>query len=194
MIDDAAKANLYNYLKHEREAVLAKLDGLSEYDVRRPLTVTGTNLLGLVKHLATWEARYLGEVFGRPFPEPLPQWDVEAELLADMWATERESRSDIIDRYRRVWKHSDATVDALTLDATGRVAWWQDAEVPLFNILVHLLAETSRHAGHADILREALDGAVGTDAEDMSEERHDPAFWAERREEIEAAARSAGRR
>ena len=151
--EEAAKANLYNFLKHEREAVLAKLDGLSEYDVRRPLTHTGTNLLGLVKHLATWEARYLGEVFDRPFPEPLPRWDVEAERLAGMWATERESRSDIIDRYRRVWEHSDATVDALTLDSTGRVAWWQDAEVPLFNILVHLLAETSRHAGHADILR-----------------------------------------
>ena len=105
-----------------------------------------------------------------------------------MWATERESRSDIIDRYRRVWEHSDATVEALTLDATGRVAWWQDAEVPLFNILVHLLAETSRHAGHADILREELDGAVGTDAEAMAVERHDPAFWADRREEIEAAA------
>lgn len=139
MIDDAAKANLYDYLKHEREAVLAKLDGLSEYDVRRPLTVTGTNLLGLVKHLATREARYLGEGFDRPFPEPLPRWDVEAERLGDMWAAERESRSDIIDRYRRVWEHSDATVDTLTLDATGQVAWWQDAEVPLFNVLVHCL-------------------------------------------------------
>lgn len=73
MNEDAAKANLHSYLKHEREAFLAKLDGLSEYDIRRPLTVTGTNLLGLVKHLATWEARYLGEVFGRPFPEPLPR-------------------------------------------------------------------------------------------------------------------------
>jgi hypothetical protein len=172
--------------------VLAKLVGLPEYDVRRPLTGTGTNLLGLVKHLATWEARYLGEVFDRPFPEPLPRWDVEAERLADMWATERESHSDITERYRRVWDHSDATVDALPLDATGRVAWWQDAEVPLFNILVHLLAETSRHAGHADILREALDGAVGTDAEAMGEKQHDPSFWAERRAEIEAAARSAG--
>jgi hypothetical protein len=76
--------------------------------------------------------------------------------------------------------------------ATERVAWWQDAEVSLFNILVHLLAETSRHAGHADILREALDGAVGTDAEAMGEKQHDPALWAERRAEIEAAARSAG--
>jgi len=192
-VDDAgAKANLYGYLKRERKAVLAKLDGLSEYDMRRPLTVTGTNLLGLVKHLATWEARYLGEVFGRPFPEPLPRWDVEVELLADMWATEYESRSDIVGRYRRVWEHSDATVAALALDATGRVAWWQDAEVPLFNILVHLVAETSRHAGHADILREELDGAVGTDAEAMTEEDHDSEFWRQRREEIEAAAKSAG--
>ncbi|CAM3952829.1 DinB family protein [Janibacter anophelis] len=191
MNEDAAKANLHSYLKHEREAILAKLDGLSEYDIRRPLTVTGTNLLGLVKHLATWEARYLGEVFGRPFPEPLPRWDVEAERLADMWATEHESRSDIVERYRRVWDHSDATVSDLPLDATGRVSWWQDAEVPLFNILVHLLAETSRHAGHADILREALDGAVGTDAEAMAQKQHDPAFWAERRDEIEAAARAA---
>lgn len=193
MDDEAAKTNLHNYLKHEREAVLAKLDGISEYDVRRPLTATGTNLLGLVKHLATWEARYLGEVFGRPFPEALPRWDLEAERLADMWATENESRDAVVDRYRRVWDHSDATIAALALDATGRVAWWQDAEVPLFNILVHLLAETSRHAGHADILREELDGAVGTDAEAMTAEQHDAAFWQERRGHIEAAARSAGR-
>ncbi|WP_439937409.1 DinB family protein [Nocardia sp. N13] len=188
----AAKANLHTYLQHEREAVLAKLEGLSEYDVRRPLTVTGTNLLGLVKHLATWEARYLGEVFGRPFPEPLPRWDVEAERLADMWATEGESRDDVVDRYRRVWAHGDATVEALDLGATGRVAWWGDAEVPLFNVLVHLLAETSRHAGHADVLREGLDGAVGTDAEAMTAEGHDAAFWSDRRAEIEAAARAAG--
>jgi hypothetical protein len=189
---DAAKANLHTYLQHEREAVLAKLDGLSEYDVRRPLTVTGTNLLGLVKHLATWEARYLGEVFGRPFPEPLPRWDVEAERLADMWATEDESRDHVVDRYRRVWAHGDATVEALDLGATGRVAWWGDAEVPMFNVLVHLLAETSRHAGHADVLREELDGAVGTDADAMAAEGHDAAFWAQRRAEIEAAARAAG--
>ena len=103
----AAKANLHGYLQHEREAVLANLEGLSEYDVRRPLTTTGTNLLGLVKHLATWEARYLGEVFGSPFPEPLPRWDVEEERLADMWATEHESREDVVGRYRRVWEHDD---------------------------------------------------------------------------------------
>ncbi len=192
MDDKAAKINLHNYLKHERQAVLAKLEGLSEYDARRPLTVTGTNLLGLVKHLATWEARYLGEVFDRPFPETLPRWDVEADRLADMWATEDESRQAVVDRYQRVWAHSDVTVGSLALDDTGRVPWWGNAEVPLFNVLVHLLAETSRHAGHADILREQLDGAVGTDADAMAEQQHDAAFWTERRKKIEAAARSAG--
>lgn len=191
MDDSAAKANLHNYLKHEREAVLAKLDGLSEYDVRRPLTATGTNLLGLVKHLATWEARYLGEVFDRPFPEPLSRWDVEDERLADMWATEHESRADVVHRYRRVWAHSDATVAALDLGSTGRVEWWGDAEVPLFNVLVHVLAETSRHAGHADILREGLDGAVGIDAEAMAVDAHDADFRTRRNAEIEAAARAA---
>ena len=192
MNEDAAKANLHNYLKHEREAVLAKLDGLSEYDVRRPMTATGTNLLGLVKHVATWEARYLGEVFGRPFPEPLSRWDVEADRLADMWATEHETREDIVERYRRVWAHSDATIDALDLESVGHVEWWPRDEVTLFAVLVHLLAETTRHAGHADILREEVDGAVGTDAEAMAEPQHDAAFWAEHRATIERVARAVG--
>ena len=191
MIDDFAKTYLHNYLRGVRQAMLDKVDGLSEYDARRPLTTTGTNLLGLIKHLATWEARYFGEVFDRPFPEPLPRWDIEAERLADMWATEDESLRNIIDRYRRVWDHSDATIKALAIDAPGHVAWWPRPEVKLFDILVHMLAETSRHAGHADILREGLDGAVGTDAESMAVQRHDAAFWAEQRAKIEQAARAA---
>jgi len=192
VIDDCAKAYLHDYLREVREAMLAKVDGLSEYDARRPLTATGTNLLGLIKHLSTWEARYFGEVFDRPFPQPLPRWDVEAERLADMWATEHESRRNIVDRYRRVWDHSDVTVDALAIDAPGHVAWWPRPDVKLFDILVHMLAETSRHAGHADILREELDGMVGTDAESMALRKHDAAFWAEQRAKIERAARAAG--
>jgi hypothetical protein len=191
MADDHMKTYLRDYLRDVRQAMLAKVDGLSEYDARRPLTITGTNLLGLIKHLATWEARYFGAVFDRPFPEPLPRWDVEAERLADMWATEHESRADIVDRYRRVWEHSDATIDALALDAPGHVEWWPRPEVKLFDILVHMLAETSRHAGHADILREEIDGAVGTDAESMARKKHDAAFWEERRTKIELVARAA---
>ncbi|MFV8126981.1 DUF664 domain-containing protein [Streptomyces syringium] len=71
MIDEFAKDNLHGRLRRDRKALFWKLDGLSEYDARRPLTATGTNLLGLVKHVATVEARYFGEVFDRPSPEPL---------------------------------------------------------------------------------------------------------------------------
>ncbi|MDX6280698.1 MAG: hypothetical protein QOH03_1769, partial [Kribbellaceae bacterium] len=74
MIDDGAKEFLHGELRDLRAAVVWKLDGLSEYDVRRPLTTTATNLLGLVKHLALYESRYFGEVFDRPFPEALPRW------------------------------------------------------------------------------------------------------------------------
>lgn len=75
MIDDFAKAYLHHQLRTVREVLVWKLDGLSEYDIRRPLTATGTNLLGLVKHRAYSDARYFGEVFGRPFPGPVPQWN-----------------------------------------------------------------------------------------------------------------------
>ena len=74
MIDAFAKDYLHGDLRDVRAAMLWKLDGLAEYDVRRPLTATGTNLLGLIKHLTSTEARYFGDVFGRPFPERLPWW------------------------------------------------------------------------------------------------------------------------
>jgi uncharacterized damage-inducible protein DinB len=161
------KADLRRYLQLARDALLWKLEGLSDYDARRPLVPTGTNLLGLVKHVASVEAGYLGDTFGRPFPEPLPWLDEGAEPDADMWATADESRDDIIGLYRRVWTHSDATLDALALDATGQVPWWPPdrREVTLHRILVHLIAETDRHAGHADIVRELIDGAAGLRAD-----------------------------
>jgi Protein of unknown function (DUF664) len=190
MIDEFAKEYLHHDLRNIRETMLWKLDGLPEYDVRRPLTVTGTNLLGLVKHLSTSEARYFGEVFGRPFPEPLPRWDDAAEDDTDMWATEHETREEIIDRYRRVWEHSDATIAALAIDSPGHVPWWPRPNVKLFNILVHVLTETSRHAGHADILREQLDGSTGAAAE-YAHLEPDKATWAARRATIESAARAA---
>ncbi len=189
MIDDFAKDYLHDDLRWIREALLWKLDGLSEYDIRRPLTITGTNLLGLVKHLSISESRYFGEVFGRPFPEPLPRWDDLGARGTDFWVTEHESRAEIIDRYRRVWEHSDATISELDIDAPGHVPWWPRPDVKLFNILVHVLTETSRHAGHADILREQLDGAVGVAAEGSSQ--RDAAFWDDRRATIEQAARAA---
>ncbi|WP_055701531.1 DinB family protein [Streptomyces silaceus] len=190
MIDDAGKEHLHNRLRGLREAMLWKLDGLGEYDIRRPLTSTGTNLLGLVKHLAVWESRYFGEVVGRPFPEDLPRWDDEAASGTDLWATEHESREDIIGLYRRVWAHADATIAAHSLDSPGHVPWWPQPDVQLFNILVHLLSETSRHAGHADILREQLDGSTGTTAAHVPS-HHDAASRQEQYALIERAAKAA---
>lgn len=191
MIDAYAKTYLHDELRWIREAVLSKLDGLSEYDVRRPMTATGTNLLGLVKHLSFWEARYFGEVFGRPFPEPLPGWDDESERGADLWATEHETRAEIIDRYRRVWDHAGTTISNLDIDASGYVPWWPSPDVKLFNVLVHMIGETSRHAGHADILREQIDGAVGLVGSSGAGQETDSASWENRRSEIERAARAA---
>jgi hypothetical protein len=185
VIDDDAKTYLHDELRWIREAMLSKLDGLGEYDVRRPLAPTGTNLLGLIKHLATWEARYFGEVFGRPFPEPLPPRGT------DMWATEHETRAEIVGRYRRVWAHSDVTITGLGIGAPGHVPWWPRPDVTLFKILVHLLTETNRHAGHADILREQVDGAVGVDAESTTTREQDAAVRKSRYAEVERAARAA---
>jgi len=191
MIDDFAKEYLHSGLRKIREVMLWKLDGLCEYDIRRPLTSTGTNLLGLVKHQTLSESRYFGEVFDRPFPESLPRWDDLEARGADMWATEHDTREEIIDRYRRVWEHSDATVTALAIDSPGYVPWWPRPNVKLFNVMVHILTETSRHAGHADILREQLDGSTGTTAEYASSQR-DAAFWEAQRAKIEQAAKAAG--
>jgi len=190
------KADLGRYLQRGREALVWKLDGLSEYDVRRPLVPTGTNLLGLVKHVASVEAGYLGGTFDRPFPESLPWLDDDAEPNADMWATADESRQQVIGLYHRVWAHSDATIEALELDAVGRVPWWpaERAEVTLHRILVHMIAETNRHAGHADIVRELIDGASGWLAgNDNLPEGVDAAWWESHRARLEEAARQAAR-
>jgi Protein of unknown function (DUF664) len=161
MTDFDSKGNLHHYLRGARSAVVWKLDGLSEYDLRRPLTGTGTNLLGLVKHLSGVELLYFGVAFGR-FPAEVPDWFGEdMEPNADMWATEAEASRQIIDTYRAAAAHADATIAALALDDVGFAPWLDVPEVTLHRVLVHVLAETERHAGHADLVRELVDGAVG---------------------------------
>jgi uncharacterized damage-inducible protein DinB len=187
------KADLRRYLQAGRDALVWKLEGLSEYDVRRPLVRTGTNLLGLVKHVASVESGYLGDTFGRPFGEPLPWLDDSAEPNADMWATVEESRDRIVGLYHRVWAHSDATIDALPLDAVGHVAWWpaDRSEVTLHRILVHMIAETDRHAGHADIVRELIDGAAGLRDDNDTMAPGDQAWWESYRDRLEGVAQQA---
>jgi uncharacterized damage-inducible protein DinB len=189
------KADLRRYLQEAREAITWKLDGLSEYDLRRPMTQTGTNLLGLVKHLIGVEVGYLGYSFGRPFAEPVDWVGPHVEPGADRWATAGQSRDYLVGMYRRSWTHSDATIETLSLDAVGRVVWWpqEDSQSTLHRVLVHVIAETQRHAGHADIVRELIDGAVGKHphADDMAP--GDKAHWDNFRNQLENLAQEAAR-
>jgi hypothetical protein len=145
--------------------------------------------------VASVTAGYFGDTFDRPFGERLPWFEDGAEPNADMWATAEESREEILGLYRRAWAHADATIEALPLDATGHVPWWppERNEVTLHRILVHMLAETDRHAGQADIVRELIDGAAGLRAESSNLAPGDASWWAEYRERVERAAREAAR-
>jgi uncharacterized damage-inducible protein DinB len=195
MTDSDAKADLRRYLQVAREALLWKLEGLSEYDVRRPLTPTGTNLLGLVKHLAYVEMGYFGGTFGRPVEHAQVWVDDEDDTPNwDMWATAAESRESVVSLYRLAWAHADATIEALPLSAVGRVPWWQDdrAEVTLHRVLVHVVAETDRHVGHADIVRELIDGSAGLRAgNDNLPPGVDDSWWAGYRDRLDREARAA---
>ena len=186
------KADLHRYLRAAREALLWKLDGLAEYDIRRPLTPTGTNLLGLVKHLAGVELWYFGDAFGRP-PRERPWSADDARNNADFWATADESRDQITGMYRRAWAHADQTIETLSLDAIGHVPWWpaDRQEVTLHRILVHVVAETNRHAGHADIVRELIDGAAGLQPDNDNLRARDPGSWQSYRDQLERVAQRA---
>jgi hypothetical protein len=158
------KGELHRSLKATRQALLSRLEGLCEYDLRRPMTPTGTNLLGLVKHLASMEHIYLGSSFGHPPPVTLPPWD-ESEPNAEMWARARESSESVISLYQQACAHADRTIAELELDAPGSVAHWnQDQrDTTLGALLIWMVWETAQHAGHADIVRELIDGTAGAD-------------------------------
>ena len=187
------KETLVQYLQGARDSMLWKLEGLSEYDVRRPMTPTGTNLLGLVKHLASVELGYFGETFGRPSGIELPWWSDDADPNEDLFATAEESREWVVDLYRRAWAHAAVTFAENDLDTVGHVAHWGNEPVTLHRILVHVATETHHHAGHADILRELIDGAAGflRTKSNLPDDGYD---WAGYRQRVEDAARATGQR
>ena len=179
-------AELQRYLQDSRAVVVGSLDGLSEYDARRPLTPTGTNLLGLVKHLTGIELGYLGDSAGRPAPFTLP-WNEDGSVWegADMWATADESREQLLAWYRTAWEHSDTSIATIPLDAPARVAWWDESrrDTTFGHLLVRVLAETAQHAGHCDIVRETIDGYAGSNTDDVPDDE-----WAAYVARIQAAA------
>ncbi len=184
---NTTKGALIRYYNVAHEAVLWKFDGLSEYDLRRPMTPTGTNLLGLVKHLAMVEAGYFGVTFARPDVVSFPEGQ---GTNADMYATVDESSADIIASFREVWTTAQATIDELNLDSEGHVPWWGEAGNPvtLARIMVHVTTEIYRHLGHMDIARETIDGATGMrdGAENMPELGDQD--WLAYREKLESIA------
>ena len=180
------KEELHRKLQASRAALLSKLDDLSEYDRRRPMTPTGTNLLGLVKHVAGLEYFYLGESFGRPAPESM-SWVEDGSIWdgADMWAKPEESGEYIIGLYRRACAHADGVVAVLDLEAPGTVAHWPEdrRDTTLGVLLIRMVAETAQHAGHADIIRELIDGKGGPDQDAIDEPT-----WREFVAQVQAAA------
>jgi hypothetical protein len=181
------KQDLHAKLTARRAAILAKMHGLNEYDQRRPMTPTGTNLLGLVKHLAGLEYAYLGDAVGRPAAETLP-WVEDGSIWdgADMWATADDKSDDLVALYRRACAHADASIAVLDLDAPATVSHWpvDRRETTLGFLLIHMIAETAQHAGHADIIREMIDGVAGMGQGDSTDEES----WRAYVERIQTAA------
>lgn len=150
------KESLHVALDRHRDVVLWKLRGLDDEQLRRPMTPSGTSLLGMVKHLAAVEYGWFCDTFGRS-TEPLP--DVDADPEADMRVEPGESTTDIVAFYGRARAAADAVIDELGIEHVG-TAWFGEP-VTLRWVLIHMVEETARHAGHVDILRELIDGAAG---------------------------------
>ena len=150
------KESLHTSLDRHRDAVLWKLEGLGDDDLRRAMTPSGTNLLGLVKHLAAVEYNWFCETFGRE-TEPLP-FD-EDDPDADLRVRPDESTEDVLAFYARARAAADKAIEEVGLEQTG-TAWFGDA-VTMRWVLIHMIEETARHNGHLDILREMLDGTTG---------------------------------
>ncbi|MFF9275427.1 DinB family protein [Streptomyces griseosporeus] len=151
------KTTLLAALDSHRDAVVWKLEGLDEEAARRPMTPSGTSLLGLVKHLASVEYGWFVETFGR---EREPLW-FDPYTDEDMRATADETTTGLLAFYARARTAANAVITELPLDTVGTPPWRPDRSVTLRWVLTHMLTETARHAGHMDIVRELIDGATG---------------------------------
>ena len=152
----AEKESLKVSLDRHRDAVLWKLEGLGDDDLRRSMAPSGTSLLGLVKHLGSVEYGWFCDTFGREI-EPLPFDDDDPD--ADLRVRPEETTEDILAFYGRARAAADQAIDELDVEDTG-TAWFGEA-VTMRWVLIHMIEETARHAGHVDILRELIDGMAG---------------------------------
>jgi len=137
-------------MQYQRESLEKKVDGVTEEDARRVLVPSGTTLLWLMKHMARAELLWVAHRFAG-----------EDLTDADDTVQPGDTLTAAIEYYRATWHRVDAiAADAPSLDEPCR-ALGDDSPVNLRWVLMHLLEETARHAGHADILRELIDGDTG---------------------------------
>ncbi|HET6503501.1 MAG TPA: DinB family protein [Amycolatopsis sp.] len=150
------KENLHASLNRQRDVVLWKLDGLGDEEVRRPMTPSGLTLLGVVKHLGAVEYSWFRQCFGRS-TEALPF--AEHDEDAAFRVRPEDTAARVVAFYRRARAAADEVIGELDLETLGSA--WSGRTVSLRWVLVHMIEETARHAGHLDILRELTDGATG---------------------------------
>ena|SRR5690349_16500470 len=148
---------LTQQLDFHRATLLRKLEGLDEDQLRRPMTASGLSLLGLVKHLAETEHGWFLNIYGGLAEPDLFSSDGHPD--ADFRVGPDETADALVGQYLRTCERARAVVAAGGLDDV--VATPSGAEANLRAILVHMIQETARHNGHADIIREAIDGATG---------------------------------
>jgi ribosomal protein S18 acetylase RimI-like enzyme/uncharacterized damage-inducible protein DinB len=147
----AERDTLLAFVTYLRECLIAKLDGMSEQDARRPMVASGTSLLGLVKHVAGMEHRWIAYSFAGGSAEDIP----DEELVSD------DTIASVIAAARAVGEQTERIVEGCDDVETPAAETFGGQPLTLRWILVHLVEEIGRHAGHADILREQIDGTVG---------------------------------
>jgi hypothetical protein len=141
------------FLTFARESVLKKTDGLDDEQLRRPMVGSGTNLLGLVWHLTIAERYWFGyHVSGLESEE---SWDFGMEVPGGC------DTADVLEGYRKAIARSDRMIREAG-GCEARVLRPIDGKwLTVRWVIAHMTSETARHAGHADILREQIDGATG---------------------------------
>lgn len=150
------KTSLHVSLNRHRDAVLWKLEGVDDESLRRPMTPSGTTMLGLAKHLGYVEFGWFSATFGR---EVEPMTFDENDPEADLRIEPGETTADVLAFYARARAASDRIIEEVGIEELG-TAWYGET-VTLRWVLIHMIEETARHAGHIDILRELIDGVVG---------------------------------
>ncbi|MFC8038880.1 DinB family protein [Paenarthrobacter sp. NPDC057355] len=160
---DDRRAQLREYLNDAREAILWKCEGLSDAQARTPLTPTGTHVMGLLLHLAVTESQYFISCLGREIENAVIRHVIEADdAQADFLPPPGMTLADAVKIYRETIDAADAVLDEVELNSPAVVEWWiKHRNTTVERLLVHMIAESHRHAGHLDIVREQLDGFVG---------------------------------